>query len=116
MPCFVLVSDFSILNLTLLKWTDDEDQIQRLRLRDELCSKWRDAGILLGVSSGRLNGIFTYRLGDLQLCCSDVLLEWLQKAEMSSYSASWDGLLDLLEDLELIDVATKLRMAIKFMK
>ena len=30
-----------------------------------------------------------------------------------TYSASWDGLLDLLEDLELMDVSAKLRLAMK---
>ena len=109
--CFLLAKDFTLQHLTLLKWTDSNSKNHSLRLRDELSSRWRDVGDLLGVDSSRQDGIHAQRMGDVRLCCRDILLDWLQM-EDKSYPPSWEGLLVLLEDLELNNVAKKLNEAL----
>ena len=107
-----IVPDFSLRSLTLLKRTDSNGQPQNLRLRDQLSTKWRDVGDLLGLTS-RLKGIEEQRHCDARLCCRDILLDWLQMDDGSSYPVNWDGMLSLLEDMELSATAKKLQGALK---
>ena len=113
--CFILAKDFTLKHLTLLKWRDCDGKNRSLRLRDEMSSKWRDVGDLLEIDSSRLDCIHAHRMGDVRLCCRDILLDWLQM-EDNSYPASWEGLLVLLEDLELNNVAKKLNEALDCFK
>ena len=97
--------------LTLLKWTDRDGQRHRLRLRDRISSRWREVGDLLGVDSSRQDSIHMDCGRDVKLCCRAVLLDWLQMEE-PSYPTNWEGLLVLLEDLELHNIAKKLKEAL----
>ena len=105
------VPDFSMKRLILLKYHKD-GKSHILRLRDEMSPKWRDIGFLLDVSQARLDGILTQRLGDVRQCVQDVLQDWITNGS-SDYPATWEGLLSLLEDLELHACAESLRTALK---
>ena len=112
---FCLVVEFNLHHLTVLTWTDSDGQRHCLRLRNEMSSRWRDVGDLLEVEFTRQEGIDTYRRGDVRLCCRDVFVDWLQMEE-PSYQTNWEGLLLLLEDLELTKMAKKLKEALIFIK
>lgn len=103
--------EFSLKRLTLLKYTDEDGQSHILRLSDDKRFKWRDVGVLLDLTPSCLDGIFSHRLGDARQCCQDVLQEWIENGS-SDYPATWDGLLNLLEDLDLTSVASTLRSAL----
>ena len=107
--------EFNLHHLTVLKWADSDDQRHILRLRNEMTSKWRDVGDLLEVESSRQEEIDIRHRGDMRMCCRDVFVEWLQM-ETPCYPTSWEGVLDLLEDLELNKVANKLKEALEFIK
>jgi len=110
-----LANNLTIQNLTLLKWTDSNGQDHSLKLKNAISPKWREVGDLLGVDSSRLDGIHMHRGGDVQLCCRDVLLEWLQMKE-TSYSVNWEGFLVLLKDIELNSTAMKLQEALTYIE
>ena len=112
---FCLVVEFNLHHLTVLTWTDSDGQRHSLRLRNEMSSRWRDVGDLLEVESSHMEGIHMHRGGDVRLCCRDVFVDWLQMKE-PSYPANWEGLLLLLEDLELNKVAKTLKEALDFIK
>jgi len=97
--------------LTLLKWIDSKGQEQNLRIKNEISFKWRDVGDLLGVKSSRLEAIDSNRRGNVELCCRDVLQDWLQMEE-PSYPVNWDGLIELLKDLQFNNMARKLKEAL----
>ncbi len=99
--------------MILLKWTDKDDQAQALRLRDAISSRWRDAGNFLGLNSPRMNEIALFYQGDVRQCCREVLQEWISKGA-SNYPVTWDGLLMLLDDLELHSTANSLKSALKY--
>jgi len=77
--------------------------------------KWCDIGELLGITSGRLEGIHSQRMGDVRLCCRDVLLDWIEKEE-ASYPANWDGLVVLLQHLELNNLVSRLKSVLESLK
>ena len=112
---FCLVVEFNLHHLTVLTWMDSDGQKHSLRLRNEMSSRWRDVGDLLEVESSHMEGMDAHRRGDMRLCCRDVFVDWLQMEE-PSYPANWEGLLLLLEDLELNKMAKKLKIALNFIK
>ncbi len=97
--------------LILLRWTDKDGRSETLRLRDAMIHKWRDAGLFLDLSAPELDGILTYRQGDVRQCLQDVFQEWISRGS-SDYPATWDGLLKLLRDLDLNSCAESLKAAL----
>ena len=76
-----------------------------------MSSKWNEVGDLLGVESSRQEGIDMRHRGKVQLCCRDILLDWLEM-EQPLYMANWEGLLTLLKDLRLNRLAKTLKQAL----
>ncbi len=105
---------FTLKNLTLLKWTDRDGRPQTLGLRDDISCHWRDVGDLLELGSPSLEGIAIHRRDDVRLCCRDVLQDWLNDGSQS-YPATWEGMLNLLEDIKLASISLKLRSALNLL-
>ncbi len=99
-------------NLIVLTWTNKDGQTETLRLRDGMISRWHDVGHLVDISASRLEGIFIHRLGDVRLCCQDVLQEWISHRS-SDYPATWEGLLKILRNLDLNSCADSLERALQ---
>lgn len=57
--------------------------------------KWREIGIQLGVSTGKLDAIYDRRNRNALQCITDVLLEEWGKLDAVSYT--WGGLITALE-------------------
>ena len=112
MYLFFIAPDFSLKNFTLLEWTDSNGQRQELRLRDELSDRWQDVGDLLGLPSSRLGGIKQQNQGNAEMCCREVLLDWL-KMDKCSYPVNWAGMLCLLKNVKLSALAVTLQGALK---
>ena len=109
---FFIAPDFSLKNLTLLEWINSNGQPQELRLRDELSDRWVEVGDLLGLSSSRLGGIKEQNQGNAEMCCREVLLDWL-KMDKCSYPVNWAGMLRLLKNVKLSALAVTLQRALK---
>ena len=95
-------------NLALLKYTDLQGQSHQLRLKDELSTKWLPMGDLLGISPAQLNTVS----GDPIECCRKVLGMWFQLGG-GNYAWSWEGLMELLKDLELNQALKDLKIALQ---
>ena len=100
----------SISNLTCLRWTD-KGQAQILKIREKISPRWEEAGDLLGLTTERLKLIDMHRRGDVGMCCRDVLVDWLHENQ-GSYSATWEGVVQLLEDMNLSAAAQQLKNAL----
>ncbi len=104
--------DFTLKALILLKWTDQDGQIHSLRLRNGLKPYWCDMGLLLGISMSGLDGLLVNRSRDVRQCCQDVLYDWIQNGS-SDYPATWDGLINLLHNMDLSSLASSLELDLK---
>lgn len=102
-------------NLTLIKWTDSLGKQRKLRIVQQICPKWRQSGNLLGISDPVLESILSQYHGDLEECCYAVMRKWLDNGS-PDYPLSWDGLLELLNDIECSQVAEDLQDALSFSK
>ena len=95
-----------------MRWTDQNGGAHVLKIRDNISPKWIEAGDLLGLSSERLKGIDLQRRGDVGMCIRDVLVDWLHENK-GSYPTTWEGVVQLLEDIELSAIAQQLKIALQ---
>ena len=108
----LLAVPLTLRTITLYKWTDENGQPKSLRILDEISSRWTEAGDLLGLNPARLKGIEEYQLRDARSCCREILKDWIQDNQ-GYYPVSWEGLMCLLEDMELTAVAKELENALR---
>ena len=87
---------------------NEHGQTQTLRILEDVCSKWRDIGDLIGLTLGRLESIDKDRRGISADCCRDVFCDWLKQEEGRRYPVSWDGVCQLLKNIKLSTVAKQI--------
>ena len=100
------------IHLMLIKWKDEQGQTHRFLLMDKIENKWRDIGQVLGNSIPQLDSLSKKHQENSKECCRAVLGRWLDNPP-SDYPATWNGLIELLEDCELRHVATELKTVLR---
>ncbi len=99
-------------NLILLKWMDAEGKKQKLRIIDEVSPKWRDASSLLGLTPAHTQRI-EMNYSRVEDRCQEVFHVWLSnEEEATSYPSTWEGLIELLEDMELSALAKEIQTVV----
>ena len=98
-------------HLQLIKWKDGQGQTHRFYLMDEIGNKWRTIGQQLNLLPSQLNEIASQFSDNATECCRAVLGEWLENPP-TDYPATWEGLMELLEDCRLAQVAVILKAAL----
>lgn len=89
----------SLENLYLIRWKDEVGQPQKLKILEEIGSKWKDAGILLGQGTKLAN--YEKKTNDIVELCTLVFTHWIKNnGYKPHYPLSWTGLCDLLDDIE----------------
>ena len=99
-------------DLVLIKWRGDQGQTQRFYLMENISHKWRTIGELLNLPFPKLESIATEHHDKPEDCCRAVLGCWLENSS-PDYPATWQGLIELLEDCKLREVATQLEIILK---
>ena len=94
--------------LTLLKWTDNEHQVCQLFLINEISPDWKKASDLLGLTPSHTRRI-EMNNHTVEDRCREVMAEWLNHEDGAyNYSRSWEGLCQLLNDMNLANLAKNL--------
>ena len=110
--CYSTVYDnVSMKNLTLIKWKDLQGKQHKLRIVQSICPKWRTIGNLLDISDPVLESMLSQYRGDLEECCYAVMRQWLDNGS-PGYPVTWEGILELLHDIDCSQVSEKLRDAL----
>ena len=107
---YLATENVSMKNLTLMKWTDSQGKQHKLRIVQNICPRWRQIGNLLNISDSLLESILSQYRGDLEECCYAVLRQWLDNGS-PDYPLTWEGLLELLNDVDCSQVADQLKDA-----
>ena len=101
--------------MDLMTWKDENGVKRELRIYSRMAHKWRQIATRLGIELGEIESI------DADYCTSYcritvVLGRWFDNARnlpnASRYPKSWQGLINLLEDTELSEVAEELKRAL----
>ena len=94
-------------HLFLIKWKDEQEKTQRFHLLQNISHKWRTIGELLDLSS-RLESLAMEHREKPEDCCQAVMRLWLANPP-DEYPSTWPGLIELLEDSQLSQIASQLR-------
>ena len=66
---------------------------------------------MLNISDSVLESMLSQYRGDLEECCYAVMRQWLDNGS-PGYPVTWEGLIELLEDVDCAQVAEELKYAI----
>ena len=99
----------------LLKWEDENGVIRELKIYSKIAHRWRQIATQLGFELGEIDSIEENHHRNHSRVTA-VLSQWFDNAvnlpNASQYPKSWLGLINLLEDAELGEVAEELRTAL----
>ncbi len=103
--------------LRLIKWIPDGETAERkMKIAETVAPKWRDVAMLIGINSSKIESIQNSGSGKTpEQCLYDILRIWEADSNAggnSEYPYSWDGLLDLLNDIEYSVLVDDLREAL----
>ena len=96
-------------DLTLIKWKDGTET-HRLRIIDTVCNEWRKIGKILHIPAAKLQ-TWKQTNHDPHVCCDKVFSFWFQNPP-EDYPLTWDGFIDLLEDVPFEGLAKELKEAL----
>ena len=100
----------------LIKWEDENGVKRELRIYSKIAHKWRQIATQLGFELGEIESIRKNNPFDDHDRVTVVLGRWFDNARnlpnASRYPKSWQGLINLLEDAELGEVAEELKRAL----
>ena len=101
--------------MELMKWKDENGVERELRIYSKIAHKWRQIATQLGLERGEIESVDADNRTRYR-CITVVMGRWLENADdlpnAERYPKSWQGLLSLLEDAELRDVAEELKRAL----
>ena len=99
----------------LIKWKDETEKVHQLNIYSETAHMWSHIAQRLGLSHSRIESLWSdYRKTYDRLIA--VLGEWFDNAaglpNAHLYPLTWEGLVELLNDCKLSEIARKLSAAI----
>ena len=114
--CLLSVADLDCIEhrfLDLIKWEDEKGIKRELRTYSKIGHKWRQIATQLGFELGQIDADYRTRYS----CITAVFRQWFAEnaknlPNASRYPKSWQGLINLLEDAELGEVAQELNNAL----
>jgi hypothetical protein len=118
---FSLVSTLAGLSLRLLhliKWRDLNGRVRKYSLISQVSSKWEPFGYRLSIPPNVLEGWREEYMANAARCWGKVMQFWLSEYqqecsdEEAEYPATWEGLYEMLEDVEFAEVAKQLKEAV----
>ena len=95
-------------NLSVIWWKNERGEVRKFRLKSQVYHKWRRIGSL--VASRQQVEVWSREMNS-EDCCDAVLSQWLDHPPRR-YPATWEGLCELLDDCELGEVASELKLAV----
>jgi hypothetical protein len=108
-----IVLPVSMKLLDIMKWADKEGTIHKYRLLDEISSKWRAIGLIIGLSMNVLDRFSVESSDNNRSCIQKVLDKWLNRGDGCHYSPTWHGLFALLRDVDMPRCADELKHALE---
>lgn len=103
-------------HLLLIKWIPNGDtDTKKLRISEAMAPLWRKIAVLIGLSQSQIVSIENPGSGSTpDICLAEVLEKWQQvdSDEEREYPYTWDGVKDVLQDIELKELPRTLEDAL----
>ena len=85
--------------------------MKQLRIKDSICNEWRDIGHLFNIKNSVLKAWATACRDKPLDCIEEVMTYWFENP-IAEYPVSWEGLKDLLNDIQHNEVTKELEKAL----
>ena len=112
---FISLPDIKHHFIDLIRWEDENGEKRELRVYIKIAHKWRQIASRLGFEPGEIESIAADHRTSY-CCITTVLGQWFENARnlpnANRYPKSWRGLINLLEDTELGEVAKTVNTAL----
>ena len=98
--------------LRCIVWTE-QGKIHTFKLMEKVSTKWRDIGYQIDLTKNTIDGYAIKHGNDPERCWDEVMSKWCEDGQGSDeYPVTWDGLYQLLKDVEAAQVAEQLEKAV----
>ena len=106
----ILIHTVPVLHqLVLLKRTEGRETL-RVRIINEASCKWKDIACLILRDSTKMTSL-EEKYKDPSECLRETLIEGFIKNKPMKYSQDWNGLIELLKDVDLENLAERVEHA-----
>lgn len=95
--------------LILIKWRDSDGRQRKFHLVKKVSHKWRMFGFRFQRGNNEMDALEEECSRKSEQCWIKVMSEWLDEEGTEEYPATWEGILLVLEDVELSTIAKQLR-------
>ena len=97
--------------LLVLKYTNNGEQ-KKLRIVNEACHKWRDIANLICSDANIVRVLEQTYHDNPSECLKRIFIDYFINKEPRGYSQDWNGVLELLDDIELKTLAKNVTSAL----
>ena len=98
-------------DLQLLKWTSPDGVVHRYRLVNHVSAKWKKFGRLINLTENQMKN--WAKETDNEGCWERVMETWLEGQGQDVYPPTWQGLFEMLEDVQFGGVVPALKEAVE---
>ena len=96
-----------------MEWHDNQQQRHELRIVNEVSNKWRKIGTMLSMKAAVLDAE-QQRSSDNSMRFQQVIEKWIEMGTAGNYPATWRGLQQVLIDVEMAQLANRIKLALPF--
>lgn len=109
----VLPGKVTLPQLTVLKYKDKEQCSKKVHILENAKHKWKEIASLICSTPNRISTLEKKHNNDAGDCCREVFIEcFINGKPEGAYSPDWNGLIELLNDVDLKTLAEETRSAI----
>ena len=101
-------------DLVVLKYVDKGEE-KKVRIINEASHKWKDIVSLICSDANRIRVLEQLYRGDPTECLRQAFVENFIDKKPQKYSKDWNGLIELLNDVDLETLAEKVQQALSCM-
>jgi predicted HAD superfamily hydrolase len=99
--------------LKILKYTD-EGKKHKVRIISEASHKWMDIADLICGDANAMTTLEQKRRGDPKECLRQTFIDYFINKKPQGYTQDWNGLIELLDDIELETLAENVKHALLY--
>ena len=94
--------------LLVLKYIDKGEQ-KKLRIISEACHKWKDIANLISSDANTVRVLEQTHHNEPSECLKQTFINYFINKKPQRYSQDWNGLIELLDDVELEALANNIK-------
>jgi hypothetical protein len=98
----------------VLKYTD-KGELKKVRIINEAAHKWKDIASLICGEANKSTVVQQACLPDPNECLRQIFIDNFINKKPRKYSQDWNGVIELLDDVDLESLAEKVKYALRCM-